>query len=321
MSEPTPLGMHHVSALSADASANHDFYTRVMGMRLVKKTVNQDEPSMYHLFYADAVGTPGSDLTFFEMQHAALWTPGNNSISTVTLRVNGEAALAYWMDRLAEHGVSHHGVAMRDGRWALDFEDPEGTPLSLVDDGGRGESSPWTESPVPTEHQVRGLGYTVLTVPLLGPTDRFLGEALNIHRVRGYQHADSPDTEVHVYEMADGGVTAEVHVAVRRDLKRMRYGAGGVHHLALRVPDESAQHFWLERLGVTGYENSGLVDRYYFKSVYVREPNGILFELATDGPGFDVDESNDELGERLALPPFLEPRRKEIESRLHPVGA
>ena len=321
MSEPTLLGMHHVSALSADANANHDFYTRVMGMRLVKKTVNQDEPSMYHLFYADARGTPGSDLTFFEMQHAALWTPGNNSISTVTLRVAGEAALSYWMERLAEHGAPHHGVAMRDGHWTLDFEDPEGTPLSLVDDGGRGAAHPWSGSPVPPEYQIRGLGYTVLTVPLLGPTDRFLSEALNVHRARGYQNADAPDSEVHVYEMADGGVAAEVHVAVRRDLKRMRYGAGGVHHFALRVPDEDAQRYWLDRLGSTGYENSGLIDRYYFKSVYVREPNGILFELATDGPGFGIDEGSEELGEHLALPPFLESRREEIESQLHPVGA
>ena len=313
--------MHHVSALSASANANHDFYTRVMGMRLVKKTVNQDEPSMYHLFYADARGTPGSDLTFFEMLHAARWTPGNNSISLVTLRVGGEDALSYWMDRLTEHGVQHFGVARRDGRWVLDFDDPEGTPLSLVDDGGKGASHPWEGSPVPAEHQIRGLGYNVLTVPTLGPTDRFLGEALSIHRVRGYQNPDSPDQEVHVYEMTGSGPEGEVHVAVRRDLDRMRYGAGGVHHLALRIPDEEAQRYWVHRLDELGYTNSGPVDRFYFKSIYVREPNGVLFELATDGPGFDVDEDASALGQELALPPFLEPRRQEIESRLHPVGA
>ena len=313
--------MHHVSALSAGATANHDFYTRVMGMRLVKKTVNQDEPSMYHLFYADARGTPGTDLTFFEMLHAARWTPGNNSISLVTLRVGGEAALEYWMERLAEFRVPHHGVAMRDGRWVLDFEDPEGTPLSLVDDTGKGISFPWKNSPVPSEHQVRGLGYNILTVPSLGPTERFLVEGLSIHRVRGYQHPDAPDQEVHVFEMGEGGVDAEVHVAVRRELKRMRYGAGGVHHLALRIPDEDAQAYWVDRLNGLQYVNSGSVDRFYFRSIYVREPNGVLFELATDGPGFDVDEAGDALGEELALPPFLEPRRSEIESRLHRVGA
>ena len=313
--------MHHVSALSASANANHDFYTRVMGMRLVKKTVNQDEPSMYHLFYADARGTPGTDLTFFEMPQAARWTPGNNSIAMVTLRVSGEDALSYWMERLTEHGISHFGVANRDNRWVLDFDDPEGTPLSLVDDGGSGPAFPWSDSTVAEADQIRGLGYNVLNVPSLGPTERFLGDALSIERVRGYQNPDSPDQEVHVFAMANGGPETEIHVAVRRDLDRMRYGAGGVHHLALRIADEEAQQYWLGRLDELGYVNSGAVDRFYFKSIYVREPNGILFELATDGPGFGVDEDAASLGKELALPPFLEPRRHEIESKLHPVGA
>lgn len=316
----TPLGMHHVSSLSADATKNHDFYTRVMGLRLVKKSVNQDDPGMYHLFYADAHGTPGTDMTFFEMPHAARWRMGNNCISRVGMRVAGGDSLEYWMERLSEHGIAHHGVANRDGRQVLDFEDPEGHPVSLIDDDGRGVAHPWSLSTVSTEHQIRGLGYDVLTVPALAPTERFLTGALNMRRVRGYPNPDAPDTEVHVFEMGEGGADAEVHVAVRRDLEPMRYGAGGVHHLALRIPDEAAQRFWIDRLNSTGYPNSGAVDRYYFKSIYVREPNGILFELATDGPGFAVDEDASTLGERLALPPFLETRRENIEAHLHPIG-
>ena len=316
----SPHGMHHVSSLSADATKNHAFYTGVMGLRLVKKSVNQDAPDMYHLFYADARGTPGTDMTFFEMPHAARWKMGNRSISRVGMRIAGDESLDYWMDRLNDHGVFTHGVAMRDGRKVLDFEDPEGHPVSLIDDGGHGEAHPWSQSPVPAEYQIRGLGYDILTVPTLAPTEKFLTEALNMRRVRGYQNPDAPDTEVHVFEMGEGGPDAEVHVAVRRELEPMRYGAGGVHHLALRIPDENAQRFWIERLNKKGYRNSGPVDRYYFKSIYVREPNGILFELATDGPGFAVDEDSSALGQRLALPPFLETQRAEIESHLHPIG-
>lgn len=316
----SPHGMHHVSSLSADATRNHAFYTGVMGLRLVKKSVNQDAPDMYHLFYADARGTPGTDMTFFEMPHAARWKMGSHSISRVGMRVAGDDSLDYWMDRLNDHGVFTHGVHLRDGRKVLDFEDPEGHPVSLIDDGGVGESHPWSQSPVPAEHQIRGLGYDILTVPTLGPTEKFLTEALNMRRVRGYPNPDAPDTEVHVYEMGQGGADAEVHIAVRRDLEPMRYGAGGVHHLALRIPDEEAQRFWIDRLNSKGYRNSGPVDRFYFKSIYVREPNGILFELATDGPGFAVDEDSSALGKRLALPPFLETQRSEIEAHLHPIG-
>jgi glyoxalase family protein len=311
-------GIHHVSALSAHIERTHDFYTRVLGLRPVITTVNQDDPRMYHLFYGDGVGSPGSDITVFDMQHAARERRGNNSISRTTFRVGGEPALAYWAARLAQHGVAHTGVARRDGRHVLDFDDPEGTQLALVDDQGAGVAFPWDASPVPAQYQIRGLGYTVITVPALAPTDRFLAEALGLRHDRTYPLAEAPQAQAHVYTIGAGGAHAEAHVIVRGDLARARYGAGGVHHVALRVPAGQSMADWVERLNGLGYRNSGIVDRHYFTSIYVREPNGVLFELATDGPGFDVDGPLD--GARLSLPPFLEPRRAEIEAGLQPIG-
>jgi glyoxalase family protein len=310
-------GLHHVSALSADIARTHDFYTRILGMRPLIRTVNQDEPSMYHLFFGDGVGSPGSDMTVFDMPRAAPERPGNNSVSLTTFRVAGEGAFGYWTARFREHGVPHGEVGVRDGRRVLDFADFEGTQLSLVDDGGAGEAFPWDASPVPAEHQIRGLGYTVITVPALGPTDRFLREGLGLAHDHSYPLAEAPGHEVHVYRIGAGGAHAEVHVRVRPDLPRARYGAGGVHHVALRVPDGQSIEEWSARLTRLGYLNSGVVERYYFTSAYVREPNHVLFELATDAPGFEVDGPLD--GERLRLPPFLEPRRAEIEARLRPL--
>lgn len=314
-------GVHHVSALTAQIQRTHDFYTRVLGMRPVIKTVNQDDPGMYHLFFGDGAGSPGSDMTMFDMPFAKHEQRGNNSISLTTFRVDGEPALAYWGARLDDFGIAHGDIEPRDGRLALDFDDPEGTRLSLVDDGGLGEAFPWDASPVPAEHQIRGLGYTVITVPELERTGRFLTEALGLRHDHAYPLPERPEHPVHVFLIGDGGEylgpEAEVHVIVREDLPRARQGSGAVHHVALRVPGGQRMEDWVERLNGLGYHNSGIVDRHYFTSAYVREPNGVLFELATDGPGFEVDGPLD--GERLSLPPFLEPRRAEIEARLKPL--
>lgn len=310
-------GVHHVSALSAHIGRTHDFYTRALGLRPVIKSVNQDEPTMYHLFFGDAAGTPGSDMTVFDMPHAAREHRGNNSITLTTFRVAGEGTLEYWADRLTELSIAHGGIATRDGRRVIDFEDSEGTRLSLVDDGGDGDAFPWDGSPVPARFQIRGLGYPVITVPELERTDLFLRRALGLREDHDYALADGSPFTVHVYVTGDGGARAEVHVVVRDDLPRARYGAGAVHHVALRVPEGEPIAGWVAKLDALGYPNSGIVDRHYFTSAYVREPNGVLFELATDGPGFEVDGPID--AERLSLPPFLEPRRAEIEARLAPI--
>lgn len=311
-----PHGMHHVSSLSGDIARNHAFYTGVLGLRLVKRSVNQDDPSMYHLFYADAIGSPGTDATFFDVPGAPRGLRGSRSIARLSLRVAG-AAIDYWAARLAQHGVDAGAAKEVDGAVVLDFDDVDGTPLRLVADGDRGPDHPWERSPVPADRQPRGLGYATLAVPERAPTDRFLVDGLLLERARDYEEPGGGS--VHVYAMAGSGPASEVHVAVRPGLAPARYGAGSVHHLALRVPDRAALEAWRDHLDALGYPNSGLVDRHWFESVYVREPGGVLFELATDGPGFAVDEDAAALGERLALPPRLEPRRAEIEAGLRPL--
>ena len=311
-------GIHHLTAITADAPGNRAFYEGVLGMRLVKKTVNQDDVSAYHLFYADGLASPGSDVTFFDWP-APRERRGTHSIARTALRVAGAESLDWWRYRLGDRAVGKVGdVAERDGRLTLDFEDAEGQRLSLVDDGGAGEAHPWMRSPVPTEHQIRGLGPITLSVPELSPTDAVLTTVMNMRPVRTYPHPENSRHTVHVYEMGEGGPAAELHVAVQPDLQPARQGAGGVHHVAFRTPDVDYDE-WADRLRALKIPNSGKVDRFYFRSLYFREPNGILFEIASDGPGFAADEPLEKLGESLALPPFLEPRRAEIEAGLRPL--
>jgi glyoxalase family protein len=312
------LGIHHLTAITADIRSNHRFYTQVLGLRLVKRSVNQDDVSAYHLFFADAVGSPGTDITFFDWPMPRE-RRGAHSIVRTELRVSGEETLEWWEKRLADEGVGHGGIGERDGRATLDFEDPEGQRLALIADGGAGEAGvPWDRSPVPEDRQIRGLGPIVLSVPTLTPTDLVLTKVMNMRAAREYADPALGNSPVHVFEMADGGPHAELHVAVQPDLPVARQGAGGVHHVAFRTPD-SEYDAWAERLGDLGVPNSGPVDRFYFRSLYFREPNGVLFEIATDGPGFAVDEDPERLGEEVALPPFLEPRRQEIVANLKPI--
>jgi glyoxalase family protein len=308
-------GIHHLTAVTADASGNHAFYTRIVGMRLVKKTVNQDDVSAYHLFYADAEATPGSDLTFFDWP-VGRERRGRGSVVRTALRVSGEATLQYWAERFAAEGVTHAPITTRDGRLTLDFEDPEGQRLSLINDGGAGTGHPWARSPVPAEHQIRGLGPITMSVADIARTDIVLRELMRMRPVREYAQAGGAKTVV--YEMGDGGPAAELHVAVEPDLPAAQPGAGGVHHVAFRIPDADYEA-WAERIQQVRVPSSGPVDRFYFRSLYFREPGGILFEIATDGPGFAADEPMATLGESLALPPFLEPRRAEIERGLKPL--
>jgi glyoxalase family protein len=309
-------GIHHLTAISAKPRENLAFYTGLLGMRLVKKTVNQDDVSAYHLFYADGEASPGTDLTFFDFP-AAPERRGTNSISRTGLRVAGEKTLGFWRDRLKQAGGHTGDVIEVDGRLTLPFEDGEGQRLVLVDDGGAGTASPWERSPVPAEHQIRGLGPIVLTVHELSRTADVLTEVMNMRRVRDYA---AHGAHIHVFAMGEGGPAAELHVIESADQPVARQGAGGVHHVAFRTPDEAQYHAWTRRLTELRVPNSGEVDRFYFRSLYFREPNGILFEIATDGPGFATDEPMATLGEKLALPPFLEGRRKEIEAGLKPLG-
>lgn len=314
------IGIHHLTAVSAHIRENLRFYTQTVGMRLVKRSVNQDDVSAYHLFYADGKGSPGSDLTFFDWP-VPRERRGTRSITRTSLRVAGPEALEWWARHLTECHVAAGDIAERDGRLALDFEDPEGQRLSLVDDQGVGTAHPWERSQVPQPYQVRGLGPIMLSVPELRPTDLLLQMVLNMRPARQYPHPDHPRDTVHVYEMGPGGPAAELHVAVQPDLPVVNPGAGGVHHVAFRTPTFAEHDAWVERLAELRIANSGLVDRYYFHSLYFREPNGILFEIASDEPGFAVDEDEATLGEKVVLPPFLEPERTAILANLKPLDA
>ncbi len=318
-------GIHHLTAVTARASENHAFYTGVLGLRLVKKTVNQDDVSAYHLFYADGAASPGTDLTFFDWP-VGRERRGAHSVSRTGLRVGTRDSLEWWRERLSHYDLVLGDIHERDGRATLDFEDPEGQRFALINDDGGFPTHPWEKSPVPLEHQIRGLGPITLCVPKLEPTARVLTELMNLHPSRTYtlpgtpdEHGDPSEATVHVFVMGDGGASAELHVAVDLHAPIARQGAGGVHHVAFRTPNFDEYAAWHKRLIDAGYPNSGPINRFYFRSLYFREPNGILFEIATDGPGFAADEPMDHLGESLALPPFLEDRRAEIEAGLKPL--
>jgi len=309
-------GIHHLTAITANAPGNKRFYTDTLGLRLVKKTVNQDDTSAYHLFYADGLARPGTDLTFFDWP-AAPERRGTHSISRTGLRVAGDS-LDFWAGRLADRGLSLGQIASLDGRASLDFEDPEGQRFRLTEDAPDAVTVPWEKSPVPAQHQIHGLGPITISVPELAPTELVLTQVMGLRKVRDYASPDGQGT-VHVYEMGQGGPSAELHVAVQPDLPVARPGAGGVHHVAFRVPDKPAIHEWARRLSDMRVPNSGEVERYYFRSLYFREPGGNLFEIASDDPGFAVDEPLESLGETLSLPPFLEGQRAMIEARLKPL--
>jgi glyoxalase family protein len=311
-------GLHHLTAITAKAAQNRQFYTQVLGMRLVKKTVNQDDTSAYHLFYGDGAATAGSDITFFDWP-APAEQRGSNSVVRTGLRVSGEGTLAYWQERLKSAGVLVDEIAPRNGRASLAFEDPEGQRLLLVDDGGAGEAHPWDKAPVPPNRQIRGLGPMTLSVPRLSRTSKVLIEAMNMRQAADYDDPAQPGRKVNVFTMGPGGAAAELHVIEEPGAPMASQGAGAVHHVAFRTPDRAGLTAWTERLGGMGFRTSGEVERYYFRSLYFREPNGILFEIATDGPGFAADEPLATLGEKLSLPPFLEPKRAAIEGRLKPI--
>ncbi|MDT1064360.1 ring-cleaving dioxygenase [Paracoccus sp. CPCC 101403] len=309
-------GIHHLTAITAQARENKQFYTDALGLRLVKQTVNQDDTSAYHLFYADGLAQPGTDLTFFDWP-AARERRGTHSISRTGLRI-GKDSFDFWAGRLADRGLTAGKVIDLDGRTSLDFEDPEGQRFRLTEDAPGVTAAAWEKSPVAAQHQIHGLGPITISVPDLAPTELVLTQVLNMRKVREYASPDGQGS-VHVFEMGAGGPSAELHVAVQPDLPIARQGAGGVHHVAFRVPNKPAIHDWAQRLNELRIPSSGEVERYYFRSLYFREPGGNLFELASDDPGFAVDEPLETLGQSLSLPPFLEGRRAQIEAGLKPL--
>jgi glyoxalase family protein len=310
-------GIHHLTAVTGRAAANVDFYAGTLGLRLIKKTVNQDDVSAYHLFYGDEIGHPGTEVTFFDWPWASPVRPGVGTVSETALRVPGPTALTWWADRFDELNVDRDPLEDRDGRATLPFVDPEGQRLRLIDDGGIANGTPWPGSPVPAEAQIRGLHGVTIEVGSLEPTAHVLTAVLGFRRAGEAIPIDGG--RVQTFETGLGGPGTQVRVVERPGDAAGRVGIGGVHHVAFRTPDEAEHRAWRERIAGAGLGVTPVIDRYYFRSIYFCEPGGILFEIATDGPGFATDENVAALGMRLALPPFLEPRRAEIEAGLRPL--
>ena len=305
---PTVYGIHHVTCIAADPQQNLDFYVGVMGLRLVKQSVNQDVPDTYHLFYADRAGTPGTDLTFFPWPEMAPVQPGTGLVMEVVFAVP-RGSLPYWRQRLKSNGVAIGDAETRFGEPVLPFRDPHGLPLALVETSRQRPFVPWEQSDVPIEHQLRGMDAvrlwernradtTALLTGILGFTP--LGEEQGWTR------------------FGLGNDVAGTFVELRElpEQRRGRWGTGGVHHVAYRVRDTDEQLALRERIAAAGLRPTPPIDRFWFTSVYFLEPGGVLFELATDGPGFDRDEEPGRLGERLILPPWFEGQRESIQREL-----
>jgi glyoxalase family protein len=310
---PRVNGLHHITAIAGPAQENLDFYAGVLGMRLVKKSVNQDDPGTYHLFYADAEGHPGSDLTFFPWTHLAPPRLGHGLAVEVGLEVSS-GSLAYWGARLAKYGAAPSGVETRFGDAVLPLVDPHGLRLALVEPARPAPRAftPWDGGPVPGERQIRGLYGAQIWEQDAEDTAAFLTGALGFATLG----SDGGWTRYGVEQAA--GV---VDVRAAPDARRGEWGVGSIHHLAWRVDDEAHQRALRAAVSAAGARATEVIDRFWFKSVYFREPGGVLFELATDGPGFATDEAPSHLGELLVLPPWLEPQRARIEQRLPPLAA
>lgn len=304
-------GLHHVTAIAGDAQENLDFYTGLLGLRFVKRTVNQDVPDTYHLFYGDGEGRPGTDITFFSWPSMTPARPGVGLAMEVGLSV-AEGSLDYWAERLSAAGL---GVTseVRFGDRSIEFRDPHGLDLSLTGIHDPIDTAPWNRSTVPEKHQLRGFHAVRLWERDLERTARFLTEGL------GFEQTEE-DGGWHRFEVTGGGAGRRIELRELPEERRGTWGTGAVHHVAFRVDDEDQQVLVRERVARAGQQPTEFINRFWFRSIYFREPGGALFEVATDGPGFRVDEHSDALGERLVLPPWLEPRRTEIEAELPQLG-
>lgn len=307
-------GHHHISMITKDVQKNNEFYSQVLGLRRVKITVNQDSPLMYHLFYGDKTGSPGTELSFFEIEAAGRTHRGTNAITRIGLLVPSVESLTYWKLRFEKYGVPHEDIGTYANRPSLKFEDHEGLRLVLLVSHGEkiDHWENWEGSPVPLEHQIQGMGPVEITVRKIDKLAMTLTEILNYREV-------SRTEDKAIFQSIKGESFGEIVVKYLEGPTE-RPGRGSIHHLAMRAKNDVELEYWDKKVKERGFQSSGIVDRFYFKSLYFRESNGILFEIATDQPGFTADgESIANLGKKLVLPPFLEHRRTEIENDLKPI--
>ena len=305
---PSVHGIHHVTCIAGEAQENLNFYVSMLGMRLVKKSVNQDDPGTYHLFYADRVGTPGTDFTFFPWPNMEPGQLGIGLTVEVTFAVPS-GSFKYWQERFHETGVESGGPETRFGEATLPFKDPHGLALALVETDDERPFVPWENSPVPADCQLRGMHSVRLWERQLGPTEAVLTQLMGFTRL-GAEDGWSR------YGAEGEGSGKLIEIKELPGERRGQWGTGSVHHVAWRVADSEEQMALREMLLRGGLRPTPQIDRFWFKSVYYKEPGGVLFELATDGPGFDRDEDMEHLGEQLILPPWLETQREQIETML-----
>jgi glyoxalase family protein len=301
-------GIHHVTCISGDAQENLDFYSNTLGMRMVKRSVNQDSPDTYHLFYADGEGHPGADLTFFPWPGMPRGTAGIGLCMEVALAVPS-GTLAFWEERLKKAKAAVRPIETRFGERVLPFTDPHGLEVTLIETSDPREFAPWKDSPVAANRQVVGLHAVRLWERDVEATGAFLEKTLGFHSAgeeNGWRR----------YAIGAGGSGRHLDLKAIPERNRGQWGVGSVHHVAWRVPDDATELEVRERVAQAGRRPTEVIDRFWFKSVYFMEPGGVLFELATDGPGFTADEDMATLGEKLVLPPWLEPARAEIEAGL-----
>lgn len=310
-------GIHHVTAITSSAEKIYDFFTNVMGLRLVKKTVNQDDIDTYHLFFADDLGSPGTDITFFDFKGISKAVHANNEIARTGFRVEDDKSLEYWLKRFDHYNVEHSEIFEMFGRKVVNFEDFDGQLYAIYSDQnnqGIPSGTPWKSGPVPQEFAITGLGPVIINVSNLERMESILSNVFFMSKT------NSTDS-YHLFEMGDGGNGGSVILYHdETNLDRSFQGYGGIHHIAFRVANQEELQYWIERLNRFNAPNSGFVDRFYFKSLYTRLYPNVLFEIATDEPGFiDDEESYEILGETLALPPRFRNQRSYVESVVRPI--
>lgn len=308
-------GLHHVTAITSSAEKIYEFFTYVLGLRLVKKTVNQDDIQTYHLFFTDDVGSPGTDMTFFDFPGIPKGVHGTNEISKTSFRVPDDRALEYWVKRFDKYDVKHTGIKEQFGKKTLSFVDFDEQQYQLISDEnnkGVAAGTPWQKGPVPLEFAITGLGPIFVRTSYFDYFKELLVKVFNMTEV-------AEEGSFTLFEMGEGGNGAQVIVEYNTVLPQARQGYGTVHHTAFRVDERADLDAWQQHLQSFQLPNSGFVDRYFFGSLYTNVAPSILFELATDGPGFTGDEPYETLGEKLSLPPFFEAKREQIEKLVRPI--
>ncbi len=308
------LGIHHITAIAGDPQQNIDFYTGVLGLRLVKVTVNFDDPEAYHFYYGDGHGRPGTILTFFSWPGARRGRKGYSQVTAASFAVPRDS-LSFWIERLSAHGIASEKQPERFGQPVLLFADPDDMYLELIETSAIEASHAWEGGGVPPEFAIHGLHSATLLEREYETTARLLTETMGF-RLLGHEHNRFRHETVHSHV---GGAGRFVDVVSANVAPEGRVAVGTIHHIAFRTPNDTQQQEWLAQIGDLGYNISPVMDRIYFHSIYYREPGGILFEIATDSPGFAIDEPVEKLGERLQLPPWLEAQRPRIEAALLPI--